>query len=371
MNTNVHHIKVPGKLMIAGEYSVLEPDRKAIVVAVNRYMSAEIKNNNQNLLSLPQLDINLVTWEITDNEVEFSNSDSKLTFIRNAINTFNLYLAEKSIHPQPFSLTITSELDDSSGKKYGLGSSAAVVVSTITSMFKFYECEKVRPTKELIYKLSAIAHFKTQGNGSCADIAASTYGGWIQYAAFKSTWLLQEINNKKPIQSILEKCWPNLLIEPIPPPEKLILCVGWTGNVAATAPMVTKIKDLRNSRPVEYINFIERSDKAVSSLIKSFKNNDVTFAITSLTQNREAIKLLSDSAEVNIETPKLKTLIQIANKYGGGKTSGAGGGDCGIAFVEGDKDAKQLFTDWNAEGILPLRVEVSNQGAISHDLPSN
>ncbi|QUW23846.1 phosphomevalonate kinase [Sporosarcina sp. Marseille-Q4063] len=361
MQTTTHHIKVPGKLMIAGEYSVLEPDRRAIVVAVNRYMNAEIKENDRNLLSLPQLGLNNVTWDFDEVEVNFSSSDSKLTFIRNAISTFNSFIVEKSIHPRPFSLLITSELDDSSGKKYGLGSSAAVVVTTITSLFKFYE---LKPTAELIYKLSAIAHFKTQGNGSCADIAASTYGGWIQYAAFTSTWLLDELRKETPLLKIVEQRWPSLLIENISPPKDLILCVGWTGNIAATAPMVTKIKHLRDSRPSEYVNFIEQSEKAVSSLINSFKKNDSVLAISSLKLNREAIKRLSDSAEVNIETPKLKTLIQLADKYGSGKTSGAGGGDCGIAFVQKEKDAEYLYNEWKSEDILPLRLNVSKYGAL-------
>jgi phosphomevalonate kinase len=361
MQNTIHHIKVPGKLMIAGEYSVLEPDRRAIVVAVNRYMNAEIKKNERNLLSLPQLGLNNVTWDSDGVEVNFSSSDSKLTFIRNAISTFNSFIEENSIHPRPFSLLITSELDDISGKKYGLGSSAAVVVTTITSLFKFYE---LQPTAELIYKLSAIAHFKTQGNGSCADIAASTYGGWIQYAAFTSTWLLDELRKETPIRKIVEQRWPSLLIANITPPRDLILCVGWTGNVASTAPMVTKINQLRGSRPTEYVNFIESSEKAVSKLIESFEKNDVKSAITSLRQNREAIKQLSDSAKVNIETPKLKTLIQLANKYGSGKTSGAGGGDCGIAFVQDEKDAKHLHNEWNLEDILPLHLHVSKYGAL-------
>ncbi|MBO1913207.1 hypothetical protein J4G37_51415, partial [Microvirga sp. 3-52] len=134
--------------------------------------------------------------------------------------------------------------------------------------------------------------FKTQGNGSCADIAASTYGGWIQYAAFTSTWLLEELRKETPIRKIVEQRWPSLLIENITSPNDLILCVGWTGNVAATAPMVTKINQLRVSRPTEYVNFIERSEKAVSKLIESFAENDVHTAIISLKENREAIQLL-------------------------------------------------------------------------------
>ena len=38
-------IKVPGKLMIAGEYAVLTPGNVAMVVAVDRYIAAEISQS--------------------------------------------------------------------------------------------------------------------------------------------------------------------------------------------------------------------------------------------------------------------------------------------------------------------------------------
>lgn len=47
-----------------------------------------------------------------------------------------------------------------------------------------------------------------------------------------------------------------------------------------------------------------------------------------------ALQKLGEHVSFAIETKELKKLIDIANKYGGGKSSGAGGGDCGIALVK-------------------------------------
>ena len=367
MTSPSYQVKVPGKLMIAGEYAVLEPGGQAIVVAVDRYIKAVIEPSTQNTLSLPQLGFDNVTFETEGHDITFSVSNPKLSFIDNAITVYHRFVLEKSIDLRPFSLTITSELDDPSGKKYGLGSSAAVVVAVVAALSQFYKSEINQPSTELLYKLASIAHFKTQGNGSCADIAASAYGGWIHYRAFESSWLMGEIKKETAINKLTERSWPNLLITSITPPATLKLCVGWTGKEAATAPMIDKINNLRERQPKLYARFLDESESAVGNLVLSFEEGDCLRAISSLSQNRQALMQLSEMAEATIETEKLKQLIQIADKFGSGKTSGAGGGDCGIAFLYDDRFVKELYEEWNEEQILPLDLTVAQYRAVDID----
>ncbi|CAM3044959.1 phosphomevalonate kinase [Filibacter tadaridae] len=363
-----YHIRVPGKLFIAGEYAILEPRGQSIVVAVDRYIEATIKPCEVNRLSLPQLGLDSIIWTADGHTIHFSESSQKLRYVQYAITTFNQFLQERLVGLQPFSLTITSELDDVSGKKYGLGSSAAVVVTVITAMANLYEHYTGKPTALLIYKLSAIAHIQAQGNGSCADIAASTYGGWLHYTAFQSDWLLAELKDGTPLHSLMTMSWPNLEIMTITPPEELRLCVGWTGSDISTGPMINHIHHLQEHQPLLYSKFLDRSEKAVSRMVTGFKNKNYLEALSSLSQNREALKSLGEDGDVPIETPTLKRLIQIADKYGGGKTSGSGGGDCGIAFVNEEHKAEQVYIEWLLEGIMPLRLSVSETGAIAEKL---
>lgn len=53
MDSLYHKIRVPGKLFIAGEYAVLEPDGQCIVVAVDRYVFAEVKKAKKIKLIFP------------------------------------------------------------------------------------------------------------------------------------------------------------------------------------------------------------------------------------------------------------------------------------------------------------------------------
>lgn len=363
MTYSSYRVKVPGKLMIAGEYAVLDPNQPAVVLAVDRYVSAYIEPDNQNELSLPQLGLKTITWETCDEQVQFSSSDSRLRFIQNSILVVNQLLRENSIALRPFRLTIKSELDDPvTGQKYGLGSSAAVVVAVISAMLSLYGDEEKAPALDHIFKLSAIAHLRTQTNGSGADIAAAVYGGWLGYTSYKPDWVLKNIEQGEKLTPLLEKQWPLLSIRPLVAPSLLQLAVGWTKEAVSTGPMIKRVQDYRICHEEGYSEFLKDSSRSVIGLINSIERNDCSSAISFLKQNRVALKKLGESAGLPIETAKLKALCTIAEKYGSGKLSGAGGGDCGIAFLQDDTQIKDLHEAWRAADISPLKVNISKKG---------
>lgn len=358
-------VKTPGKLFIAGEYAILEPNQDAVVIAVDRYMKAKIHSSQNNELSLPQIGFPQITWEYdSESGIRFHIDDPKLNFIQNAMKITLQYLEEKNIPIQPFSLHITSELDDSSGKKYGLGSSAAIVVIAISAILHFYkeENEHFDFTNEQVYKLSSIVHYLTQGNGSCADIAASVYGGWLEYSMFRPEWLIKEIELGKNWSEILNTKWPGLKINSITPPSLLVLAVGWTESEAKTSSLVNRVQQLKVKDPELYTQFLQQSQEATQSIVESFVNQNVDMAIESLALNRKALQRLGTFTGVPIETPQLKELIEIAEKYGSGKSSGAGGGDCGIAFLKDQGELRYLYNEWIEAGITPLEIHVSKDG---------
>lgn len=351
----MHEIKVPGKLFIAGEYAVLEPGYPAIVVAVDRFITAQVARSEQQTLSLPQLGLPNVACRFERGQVIFEEPDARLDFIKNTSDVVHQYLRESSIETKPFSLTITSELDDAdSGRKYGLGSSAAVVVAVVSSILSLYR-DQLPVSKNLIFKLAAIAHYQTQGSGSCADVAASTYGGWIYYTAFKACWLKEKLMKQGSISELVEEAWPSLQIEQLDAPKKLVLAVGWTGSSAKTASLIKKIEPLKNQNSPIYGEFLRKSRDAVSTMVEGFRHNDMELVMASLSANRSSLLELSQEIGGAIETIHLEKLIAIANRYGAGKSSGAGGGDCGIAFTSTDM-LERLHKEWQEAGIVPLDI---------------
>src|SRR5690625_1205737 len=143
--------------MLAGEYAVLEPNYELIVLAVNRFVYVTLKLADTNTVTLENYHLTNVPWTFTGQELHISSDDSRKEYVEYAMEIALTYLQENNITWQPFSLSIKSELDDDlSGRKYGLGSSAAITTAVISIIL-----EKFAPSlaaKETIFKLAAITH---------------------------------------------------------------------------------------------------------------------------------------------------------------------------------------------------------------------
>lgn len=362
MTVSSYRIKVPGKMMIAGEYAVLEPGQLAVVGAITRYVTVRIEDGTKNALSIPAFGLKEITWG-DDSECLLSTKDHRLRFIQNALVVATRFLREKNVPIQKCSITTLSELDDKdSGVKYGLGSSAAITVAVVTAMIKFHLNDEDDISKDKIFKLAVIAHFLTQQNGSGADIAAAVYGGLLAYCTFNSDWLKEKLEHDEPFTSLVEQHWPDLMIERLNPSEAFSMSVGWTKESAATGPMVNKIQTFQLESPLMYARFLEESHAAVTRFIQGIKTDHQQDVLAAIKENRLLLKRLGEDAGVPIETAELTNLCQIAEKFGSGKLSGAGGGDCGIAFLNDSEQKHNLMEAWQAAGIEPLDLEISIPG---------
>ena len=125
--------------------------------------------------------------------------------------------------------------------------------------------------------------------------------------------------------------WPGLSIEPLIAPEDLRLLIGWTGSPASTSDLVDQVHRSREDKMVAYQLFLKNSTECVNEMIKGFKEDNVTLIQQMIRKNRQLLHDLSAITGVVIETPALNKLCNLAEQYeGAAKSSGAGGGDCGI-----------------------------------------
>ena len=365
MNNSSLIIKVPGKLMIAGEYAVLSYGYPGIVTAVNRYITVKISPSNKFILSDSSPKSSKVTWML-NSKGDIVGLDSKdYSFMKAAITIALQYLREKGIQISTFHLEIQNGLNDIiSGQKYGLGSSSAFVVGVISAILAFHGIE-IEKEQLLIYKLSCIAHLKTQGNGSGADIAASVYGGWICYYRYDVEWLTHKLNDTNlNLNDWISNSWPGLSINRISLPTGVSFIAGWTKYSVKTSPFVSKMEAFQKKNKKEYEIFMEQSKAAVMEFIQSCDLNYGEGILQAIHKNRTALQYLEAITGVQLETKEIIELCRIADKYGRGKFSGSGGGDCGIAFLMDDVKIDDLKQEWLKAGIIPLDLESSKLGAI-------
>lgn len=379
------HASAPGKLYIAGEYAVVHPGHAALLIAVDRYVHVTLTPTGTEVGTLrsdasdpTKPDEAPVRWEASTDPTAAARFHTDETgfhkYVAAAVLTVERWRAEKHLPTSGYDIDISSHLDDAtSGAKFGLGSSAAVTVATVAAAARHHG---LQPTPEQIYRLAAIATVRVTTKTSGGDVAASALGGWVEYHSPDGTWLEDRAwgasSRTTTISDLLTEEWPGLSLRRISPTAPGIqLSVGWTGTPADTTELVGHVVK-KTALPYD---LLQRSDAAVDNLVEALTSDNGRCEVgpdgraTSATGNavaraRQVLGEIAAQRGVAIETPALRTLITTALDEGWwAKSSGAGGGDCGIALAAPGVDTHALHERWAAAGIRPLNLHVSPTGA--------
>ncbi|WP_056961559.1 phosphomevalonate kinase [Fructilactobacillus florum] len=352
--------KVSGKLYLAGEYAVVEPGYSAIIAAIDRFVTVRLTPalaTTSSVITSHQYENHTLRWDRIGSKMVVDNRDNPFQYILSAIKVTEDYVEALHLPMKKYQLDVNSELDNGNGKKYGLGSSAAVTVATIMAVCQLYQLHLSRVN---LFKLAAIAHLDVQGNGSLGDVASSVFGGLISYSSFDRQWLMN-FRHKLILPDLLKLEWPKLEIIPLKIPAALRFLVGWTGSPSSTSHLIDQVELKKGRTQSQYHQFLHASQKCVHEITNGFRQNNLELIMNNIKENRQLLRSLSTTEHVDIETPKLQTMIKIAEHYGGAaKTSGAGGGDCGIVLINKNDDIQSLLADWRKAGIDPLNLAIYN-----------
>ena len=329
-------VKTCGKLYWAGEYAILEPGQLALIKAIPIYMTAEIKASN-----VYRLYSDMFSYSVD------LQPDSSYALIQETVALVEEYLTAQGVELHPFSLDVRGKMERE-GKKFGLGSSGSVVVLVVKAMLAFYERLADR---ELLFKLASAVLLKRGDNGSMGDIACIVSEDLVLYQSFDrekvADWL-----EKENLQVVLARDW-GFSIRSVEPALKFDFLVGWTKEVAVSSHMVKQIKDNMNS------SFLQASKETVANLVKALEVGQEETIIDLLEQASQLLEGLSS----DIYTPSLRQLKNASQDLKAvAKSSGAGGGDCGIA-LSFDQDSTTLLKKRWAD----LGIELLYQERMEHD----
>lgn len=329
-------VKTCGKLYWAGEYAILEPGQLALIKAIPIYMRAEIAFSERYC----------IYSDIFDFAVDLTpNPDYSL--IQETIALVEDFLVYRGQNLRPFSLEIRGKMERE-GKKFGLGSSGSVVVLVIKALLALYN---LSVNQDLLFKLASAVLLKRGDNGSMGDLACIVAEDLVLYQSFDrqkvATWLKEEN-----LSTVLERDW-GFSISQVQPTLECDFLVGWTKEVAVSSDMVKQIKQNINQ------NFLSFSKETVAYLVEALEQGDADKIIE---QVGTASKLL-EGLSADIYTPSLRQLKEASQDLQAvTKSSGAGGGDCGIALSFDAQSTETLKNRW-----ADLGIELLYQERIGHD----
>ena len=329
-------VKTCGKLYWAGEYAILEPGQLALIKAIPIYMKAEIKASDDY-----RLYSDMFTYSVD------LRPDSSYALIQETVALVEEYLTSQGVDLRPFSIDIRGKMERE-GKKFGLGSSGSVVVLVIKGMLAFYD----RPAeRDLLFKLASAVLLKRGDNGSMGDIACIVSEDMVLYQSFERKKVAEWLE-KEDLPTVLARDW-GFSIRSVEPALKFDFLVGWTKEVAVSSHMVKQIKDNMNA------SFLQASKETVDSLVRALHAGQEDKIIELLNQ----ASLLLEGLSSDIYTPSLRQLKDASQDLKAvAKSSGAGGGDCGIA-LSFDQDSTTLLKKRWAN----LGIELLYQERIGHD----
>ncbi|MGF0039503.1 phosphomevalonate kinase [Peptoniphilaceae bacterium SGI.131] len=347
-------VKVPGKLYLSGEYAVVEPGNSAILIAVNKFIFVKLKKSDDRGSIKSYSDLKLI-WSRVDKDIVVEQEDDRYSYILAAINITEKFLEEKGFELDYYDIEVKSSLESEDGLKYGLGSSAAVTVAIVKALLEYYKYDY---TNLEVFKLASMASLEKNPKGSCGDIAGVAFTGMIFYRSFSRKDILKKMQENT-VSELVCMEWENLEIKPIRLNPFFKFLIGWTRVPASSINLVKKARNNLSQDQKFYKEFLDISNACVRGFISAYENSDFEGIRNFIDRNRKILNDFAHRYNIPLERNKLKKLCDIAVEHGASsKTSGAGGGDCGIAIMKASDRTEELLNSWKRENIACLDLEI-------------
>ena len=301
----------PGKVILSGEYAVLD-GAPAVCMAVDCRAKATVRYVDAacSRVSAPGYSAVQGRFRSEGASIEWLQGESEFRLVGMVLRT----VGQAEEGPLSIELDTRAFYDATSGKKIGLGSSAALTVALVAALTKSTD----------VLDGAGRAHRRFQeGSGSGVDIAAGVTGGLIEYR-MKGT----EVRTLR---------WP----------DDLAYRLIWTGIPASTRSKLGQLQGANHRRSREALV------KAATSMATAWRSDRAVFG--ELQAYTEVLRQFSDEHDLGIFDAGHDKLVTDATSAGlVYKPCGAGGGDVGILLGTSDEQLEDFVKGIGAAGCRPL-----------------
>lgn len=337
----------PGKLVIVGDYAVLE-GAPAIATTVGIRAKAQVTvtaAGDSVFIDLAGGKAYGFVFETGMGLTWVDESPAERgTILEAVLETCNELLTL----PDPLpSLRVSMNTDafyrsiGGSSVKLGVGSSAAVLVALTGALVAALGMRVERPS---LLSICHAAHRRFQGGlGSGIDMSAALYGGVVGVTLGRG--------ELEPETEALE--WP----------EGLAMLPLWSGNSASTPELLRRFARYRAAEADAFSSHMRYLTRFAQHADAAWRSASVVELMSALAGFDDALRALDADAGIGINTEAHEQLRGLTERHGAVyKTSGAGGGDFGIAISDSTDVIDAVRADAIDAGFSLLDKELDVDG---------
>lgn len=337
----------PGKLVIFGDYAVLEgAPAAATSVDVRAHAQVDATDGHHSVfidlaggkaydfLVEPGAELVWTTDSPGDRGTIVSavlDTCHELTHLRGPLPALRI-----SLNTDAFFTRSNDRIE-----KLGLGSSAAVLVALTGALI---DALHVPVEPESLIRICHEAHRQFQGgHGSGIDVATAVLGGVIG--------VRRDAASEYP------------MAESLPWPDGLLMLAVWSGSSASTPELLTRFNAYRDNHTDEFRHHLMHLGRFAEQADAAWRDGRVAALLSALTGYDNALRALDYDAEIGINTEVHERLRGMTEKHGAVyKTSGAGGGDFGIVLTNSQDVLEQVADEIGSAGFMLLDADLDAAG---------
>jgi phosphomevalonate kinase len=339
----------PGKLVLLGEYAVLE-GAAALVLAVNRRAKVRMASRTDGIcnVSAPDLDVVAAPASIDSDGVLhwLGNSivSSKLRLVEHVWNSLRFEgLVPSSSHGFDLHLDTSGffHADKTRRAKLGLGSSAALTVALAGTLVSFTgHGETTVDRTSWLHRLLAMHRDWQGGRGSGVDVAASVAGGLIAY----------QLAGQPSVPSMTSLEWPMDGLH--------CLCV-WSGHSVSTADFLQCLSQWRITHAAEYAMHMRDLGVISTQAIEALRQRSASTFVELVAAYATALYRFGNACGLEIFSPAQQHFAKIAARVGVSYKPCGAGGDFGVVFTDDLERLAQIARSVQDEGMqtMPLALD--------------
>ena len=353
----------PGKLVLLGEYVVLE-GAPALVLAVDRRAHARIDPREDGVCEVhaPDLGIDGARMAVDGDGLRWLCDEataSKLSLVEHvwqglvreglapqAGHGFSLHLDTSGF----FSTNTANSFNTGHAPraKLGLGSSAALTVALASALATFAGHADVLGDRAQWLRRLLHMHGGWQGGrGSGVDVAASVAGGLIRY----------QLAGQGREPSFTHLAWP----------MKNVHCrFVWSGQSVSTNDFLQRLAQWRVSHAADYASHMHELGSIAEAAFEALQREDAKSFVGLTKDYALALQHFGRACGLEIYSPEQKKLALMASEAGVSYKPCGAGGDFGVIFAN---DAERLATFEGA--IVPAGMQVVPLGLESEGVSSH